>query len=885
MSNDYFKAQGWFKNYALNSQDSRGMFQRLVKEDEEAFRLASAETDEIIKTINDKFGPGTLFPASELPEPENPYKDFEERNPAAEGGQMVKPSVDGSRPGYAGPKKDSSVIAKKIEEVNKGFKYYTYDALAKEIPGFNSGSNLQIYIKNNNLSKLESFPKKVEKAWISLFEDGDKSAKTVYKPLIKIREMVGGGQKNYGTGTSKRKRVRTDAISDALKESDLLVWDDIKPVISKLNSENFINSLDRKGIDYTIADVEYSAYNKAGMLRAPKTDAEHLMDYVIRHVNQSDSPVYSIYDSKTNKRITDLKNVDSYHDIYFKSESPFKDTTNYDMEYLKTKARKDPLFKEYFNLQDELFAMKKKEYWPDGSRIIDPKTGKGTTFGNWSGSLNKYGYGYTKSFERFPYDTDHKFGVGKHPFKNLAILPQRINIALGSVTQKNRGDLSKKIGADYFRNLSVDDLMMQEKDFGKKILIFDADGNHVGKKLETPYQNAKRIVKYYNDLDLSEAGKGPKPEFPLSDFQKPDQAVPIEKRLETYKKNKKIDYIGGQGGTTLSSGFNTDLLMKDPVIQKLVNSQAGKAVANGLRNAARSGAGAAGKVFGIADIVLGVLDLENNLSKGESFNVAAKNAVQAASINLWKVGDEAKIEEIKERFVAKGGDEKIFDQATALNKKDQEINDLIYAKKRHADKVATQYGENPDFGFNSTIEDKKEYYNILKKESNEEIAKAISERDDMLRSYKTNLQVNEAGAPINIGGSEFFGKPFRDIKRETIDRIEEENKFSYPMQKRQLVPTAGNIGNWLLNNVMTLNPQEKIKMQKYINEMDERELYKFNLERGMDPDNLVRFEDILRYKSQFPELMGVNTTKYINRADRKSEGGITGLRSKYEYKK
>ncbi len=358
------------------------------------------------------------------------------------------------------------------------------------------------------------------------------------------------------------------------------------------------------------------------------------------------------------------------------------------------------------------------------------------------------------------------------------------------------------------------------------------------------------------------------------------------KKLDEFLNSKSVDYIGGKKDFVgFSSGFNTDLLMKDPAIQKIVNSKAGKAVANGLKNAARSGAGAAGKVFGIADIVLGVLDLENNLSKGESFNVAAKNAVQAASINLWKVGDEAKIEEIKERFVAQGGDGKIFDQATALNKKDQEINDLIYAKKRHADKVATQFGENPDFGFNSTIEDKKEYYNTLKKESNEEIAKAISERDNMVRSYKTNLQVSEAGAPIQIGGSEFFGKPFRDIKRETIDRIEEENKDAYEMQKRQLVPTAGNIGNWLLNNVMTLDPQEKIKMQKYINEMDERELYKFNLERGMDPDNLVRFEDVLRYKSQFPELMGSNTTKYINRADRKAEGGITGLRSKYEYKK
>ena len=56
MSNDYFKAQGWFKNYATSSEDSRGMFQELVKEDEEAFRLASARTDKIRDMINKKFG-------------------------------------------------------------------------------------------------------------------------------------------------------------------------------------------------------------------------------------------------------------------------------------------------------------------------------------------------------------------------------------------------------------------------------------------------------------------------------------------------------------------------------------------------------------------------------------------------------------------------------------------------------------------------------------------------------------------------------------------------------------------------------------------------------------------------------------------------------------
>ena len=83
MSNDYFKAQGWFKNYATSSEDSRGMFQQLVKEDEEAFRLASAETDRIKDMINEKFGPGTMKPASELPPVQNPFDDFEDRNPMA----------------------------------------------------------------------------------------------------------------------------------------------------------------------------------------------------------------------------------------------------------------------------------------------------------------------------------------------------------------------------------------------------------------------------------------------------------------------------------------------------------------------------------------------------------------------------------------------------------------------------------------------------------------------------------------------------------------------------------------------------------------------------------------------------------------------------------
>ena len=58
-------------------------------------KLALNDTsEEIIRQIDEQFGPGTVFPASELPPKENPYKDFEDRNPAADGGLMRQNFAD-----------------------------------------------------------------------------------------------------------------------------------------------------------------------------------------------------------------------------------------------------------------------------------------------------------------------------------------------------------------------------------------------------------------------------------------------------------------------------------------------------------------------------------------------------------------------------------------------------------------------------------------------------------------------------------------------------------------------------------------------------------------------------------------------------------------------
>ena len=100
------------------------------------------ELDEIIKQINDEFGEGTATTADNInrPEPKQSVKEielfneFNIRNPKAGGGMLVQPSVDGSRPGYAGdaiklpdsPDAGSKHLGGGVYEVTskKGFKTY-----------------------------------------------------------------------------------------------------------------------------------------------------------------------------------------------------------------------------------------------------------------------------------------------------------------------------------------------------------------------------------------------------------------------------------------------------------------------------------------------------------------------------------------------------------------------------------------------------------------------------------------------------------------------------------------------------------------------------------------------------------------------------------------
>jgi len=61
-----------------------------------------------IEDLMDLFDEDEVTTADKIERPEDPFRDFMDRNPMAGGGMLVQPSADGSRPGYAMSKEDKA---------------------------------------------------------------------------------------------------------------------------------------------------------------------------------------------------------------------------------------------------------------------------------------------------------------------------------------------------------------------------------------------------------------------------------------------------------------------------------------------------------------------------------------------------------------------------------------------------------------------------------------------------------------------------------------------------------------------------------------------------------------------------------------------------------
>ena len=916
MSNDYFKAQGWFKNYARNSQDSRGMFQRLVKEDEEAFRLASAETDKIKAMMNKKYGPGSVKYGSEIKQPEMKIPqaifEFTQRNPAAEGGQMVKPSDDGSRPGYSGkeaPKVDNPKIKIFQHKSQDGKKYtgqpYVRDATKKkELPpntvrrgekiiflGDNAMANAEAFSQTfgtrggdiNELKRLideandgfkyvrlkdlqvkagyskntaafspnekiygslETMEDKAKKAFDYIFSDPDKLVVDMFDPMSQVKKLIGMSDKN--------------AVGPFLKGYE--PYESQKLLIKTLAVPKSKTKL-RKAEGLTLGDLEFRIDNnvKGDVLFAPPKQVSpetKIFDIVDRHIKQGGTKI----EWTVKPEITPGGST-SYGEARFKYNGK-----EYGMGELINDAKDDPNFKEFFKAQ--------KEYKTINDKIVKhPKTGEKIRFGN----LMKEVYGDSV----VPYNVDHYKSILDEPFTSLRVLPRRINTAAGNIKSFDEMDITKpelagkysdagkemqlkKIGYNY--NQSIDDLIEAELKLADDVL-------NKGRVLRKPNEIVESIRKgenYVPDFYSKDAkpGKG---------FEK---VVPNIDKIEAYI----TEMTGKVKQPMLSSGFSGAFEMLSDDLKPVLNNPKFKAFAKTVVNTP-------GKFFGIGDVVLGFLDYQNNLGHGMSKERARKLAYQAMSFGAWRVGDQEYIKELKDTYLKQGGDESVFDQVINLNKQNADLMQTVENTKKNYKKNL----EN-EKAFGNTIGNVGLKYQIDLPTASEQLKLDLNS----IKSKAENMDKNFTTFKETYTGEDLT-KPSKDIKSAAFENLTKERLKAFDEKSLQSKPEDGRVWNYLRSNILNtqsiprtlttavdlINPftplpklddlrSDRARYEAQLKEMKEkypREFYLHNLRRGMDRDNPITVEAAANLAAK-PEL-GINF----------SEGGITGLRSKYEYKK
>jgi len=985
MSNDYFKAQGWFKDYARNSQDSRGMFQRLVKEDEEAFRIASAETDRIKAMINKKFGSGTMKYGSEIPQPAtrddviqiDALNAFMKRNPAAEGGRIPFGK------GGSGTIEDVIKIYVKQISNNKTTDNFS-DWLQK-----NSPNNYNEYVELEKYKTVSNAPqkKKLEKIKFKILEDlvSDANTRTeivrkndllrLIEPVRKEMGMAKGVSypveriaidqttlkaKKYNQILKKliKKEKKISNVIDNLIDGSIplkhtteatgrgVIYETILDQVGKFDVNQiatevkkhpyFKSKKGQKMLDYlnkaygnrpeffqgwTLDELmEWSRTRGEGgsTLRGmnpnntlqiqPKPTAQ-IYRWMHRHWDQNkfwDKKGKVEFFKKGSKKPIEWSSKTvigpNTHDFSYNGKR--YDLAKLEREYLNYgKGNKTP-FNEFFNTHKEYFKFLNKSVPGTNKRMAELLFDAYGTQGN--------------------IGIDHIDGIMKDPIKNLRLMNSRMNSALGKVFYNYRDypkiktALSDIITKNYnVNNNYIDALAKNEIKLAKNIL---KNGNSVipsyysdaGKELFTS-KNYKTFnpterkmlfqTGYKSDLKQSQMKKILTDSEITKVFEKDQTGKATLKEIEAYI----TDRTGKVKQPILPSGLAGAYEFAKEDLKALTNSEAYKTwkakIANPALKSAMVAAKLPTKIFGAADLVLGYLDYANNRQKGFSKEDSTRHMVDAVLFGATSFGEKGDIEGVKKIAMQNGMSEEVFNNLVSVNTNQKAMIDRINESK-------AAFNESMDL-IESGVADpatEKMLIQKLKKDTNTFLAETMRKIVDDSRSLNTNLQVEEAGAPIDINVDKQQQKAFSDLGKSSREFVQKRIDAS-DLEKiaSQKDTTKGGIGDEVMSGVKGLLSQGKFaydllnplsplpkwddwkpKDLKYKEQMaklkkeDPTMYYKMLMSEGVDPRINLNIPVQLEFEQKYPQF---GTQLSDSLTQNKAEGGITELRSKYEYKK
>ena len=233
-----------------------------------------------IEDLMDLFDEDEVTTADKIERPEDPYRDFMERNPMAGGGMLVQPSADGSRPGYAmskekkaaymreyyktKPRKMTEMGAKRVETAKVLDEYIktlgkvvNTDDLYKKLEklGF-EGKQITSKIDDLKQTKLKgkTFTKKTPKKQEPRMDKKQLKEFDKYAKFLK-KEGIEGMEDTYAASTDKAKQT----IRNRSKSAGGKFTKDAALVISK-RPDTFTESQKNKiKAAFNISDADFAA--------------------------------------------------------------------------------------------------------------------------------------------------------------------------------------------------------------------------------------------------------------------------------------------------------------------------------------------------------------------------------------------------------------------------------------------------------------------------------------------------------------------------------------------------------------------------------------------------------------------------------------------------
>ena len=792
MANDYFKAQGWFKNYATSSEDSRGVFQELVKEDEEAFKMAKAKVQ---RFEMDNFNTPDLDQgADSILRPGETLKNFDVtfRRPNAQGGRIgFKKGLDvgAKNPGALKLFNESNerLYTKYTKEVVDAASMRDYGVPFNELKGTDKRQNFR-----------RKLIKEIEKSGKSLTEfearSVSKQARDLKKADIKLKLIEATKDGNF---------FKPQDFAD----SNNLTLDQLKAEAKQLQRNIYNKRMITKGME-------------TGSLKLP---------YIPTDINVTDQVLKTLADSKlvVNKS-GQLGNI--MFDAFGREKLPGTDKPNPDFNQPKLDAIKKNL-----NEYDILSKYLKTNYNIDMQldHPLDKKTIKQLMNGT-AEELSRVNVlernlnnGFKKTLnDRYLKAVDSNNLVQKRAVEKIA---KKFNLNLGSVPDGSFFDVSKiNRGVDSFETLNIKDEMLKSLDNAAE--------------LNTTWG---KYVKE-NPGIFKDAG------FDLKTLKKPKNVENIANNIEDIRAYiKKIDpVLAKKVDITLNSGIPVDQMLKEirkiPGVNKL-----GKGFM---------------KVGGPFEVAFLGFDTVNELSKGKDFDESFKTAVQNLTFGAYKGGDREKLETLS-------------DAATELN-----LDSTGFAELRKTMKLTEQIESAKKVKMGELASNDQSLTNMTDQE-------VEAYHDNKINRLQT--EINNIGTSLKESGNfdtlvNNYTKVTKYVAGKQYDKGLEGNILTGNRRDR-VFPSQGDIGSGVsstISDFRSLLPQNFL--QNSITKVIPNTLRKlpFGVGSIFEPTSeraklfdSSKEEKEKRLNKMEPSIKGQIEQNYY------SEGGITGLRSKYEYKK